>query len=460
MARIFVLQNDEAGASGIDYEGDLNAEQRAVVVAGEGPILVIAGAGTGKTRALTYRVAHLIDQGVPPGRILLLTFTNRASSEMLSRVRGLVGGRARAVWGGTFHSVGRRVLGEFAERLGYPQSFGILDREDAQSLMKQCVADVVSAPTASRFPRPGVLVNLYSRASNTARPALEIFRERYPRFAGHEREVEQVLIRYQGKKFEYGVMDFDDLLTNWRRLLNEDDQAREQLTRRFLHVLVDEYQDTNALQAEIVEIMGSGHGNVTVVGDDCQSVYSFRGAEFRNILEFPERNPGALVTRLETNFRSSPQILALANASIANNQRQFDKVLRPIRPDALMPGHVRCANEDEQSSFVAQRVLQLRDEGVELERVAVLYRAHWQSMELQIELGRRNIPFRVHSGQRFFEQRHIKDALAFLRFAANPRDQLAFQRAASLAAGIGVKTAERLFTSQPPTITRRSWTCS
>lgn len=445
MSRKFVLDNDSPVADVPDFSDALNEEQNAVVTAGDGPLLVIAGAGTGKTRALTYRVAHLIGRGIPAEQILLLTFTNRASTEMLNRVRGLVGAQAKRVWGGTFHSVGRRVLREYADRIGYPNNFGIVDREDAISLMKQCIAEHVDAPSGSRFPRAGLLVNVLSNARNTSRSASDVFAERCARFIEHADTVRDVFLAYQSKKFEFGVMDFDDLLTNWLRLLNEFDDVRAALTRRFKHVLVDEYQDTNAIQAALVDAMASGHGNVTVVGDDCQSIYSFRGAEFTNIIEFPDRYEGVAVRRLETNYRSTPQILDLANASIARNKRQFQKMLRPVRDDALLAGHVRCTEESQQSQFVAQRILQLRDEGVEMERVAVLYRAHWQSVELQVELSRRNIPFTVHSGQRFFEQRHVKDVLAFLRFSQNPRDELSFRRVAELAHGVGSKTAERIF---------------
>lgn len=471
MSRTFVLDDNDAPAIGLDLASELNEEQRAVVNAGTGPLLVIAGAGTGKTRALTYRVAQLIARGTRPDRILLLTFTNRAASEMVGRVRTLVGQGAGAVWGGTFHSVGRRVLGQHGDRLGYPSAFGILDREDSESLMKQCISEVVADPTKSRFPRARVLVNTLSSACNTGRSALDLFVGTHPKFAGFADEVGQVFVKFQGRKFEYGVMDFDDLLVNWRRLMLEHEDVRESLSSRFEHVLVDEYQDTNAIQAELVDLCASRHGNLTVVGDDCQSIYSFRGAEFRNILEFPERHAGTTVMRLETNYRSTPEVLALANASIERNVRQFPKHLRAVRAQGYLPGHVRCTTEDEQSRFVAQRILQLREEDVPLDRIAVLYRAHWQSMALQIELGRRNIPYRVHSGQRFFEQRHIKDVLSFLRFAQNPRDELAFVRLATLFPGIGHKTAAALFTAlrsrddlreglrhagQSPAVSRRS----
>ncbi|MCB9507387.1 MAG: ATP-dependent helicase [Myxococcales bacterium] len=440
----FVLDDIDIPGTGFG-DDDLNEEQRAVVEAGGGPMLVIAGAGSGKTRALTYRVARLIDRGVPASRILLLTFTNRAATEMAARVDGLVGSAARGTWHGTFHAIARRLLREFGDRLGYPPGFGILDREDSESLMKQCIGSIVEPTAGTRFPRAGVLVQVLSRAANTGRTTRDVFVDEYPRFVEHAVDVERVLVAYQGRKFECGVMDFDDLLLCWRRLLDEHADLREGLTRRFEHVLVDEYQDTNRIQAELVDLMSSGHGNLMVVGDDCQSIYSFRGADHRNIVEFPERHPGTRLFKLETNYRSSPEIVALANASIARNRSRYEKVLRAEAPAGSTPWHVRCTTEDEQAAFVAQRLLQLRDEGVVLDDIAVLYRAHWQSMQLQIELGRRGIPFRVHSGQRFFEQRHVKDALAFLRAANNPRDELAFARVVGLGEGIGARTAARMF---------------
>ncbi len=446
MARTYHLKRETPSRRyRIDYEAELNPEQLAVATAGEGPFLVIAGAGSGKTRALTYRVARLIESGIPPEQILLLTFTNRAAREMLNRVDQLVGPEASRVWGGTFHSVGRRILREHAKRIGFPHSFGIIDREDAETLVKQCIADLVEPTSGSRFPRAGILIRTLSRAHNTAQTVDAVIRASHPHFVDHIPDIERVLLAYQSRKYDYGVMDFDDLLVHWLRLLEDHEDLRESLTRRFLHVLVDEYQDTNATQAAIVDAMASGHGNMTVVGDDCQSIYSFRGADFRNIIGFPERHSDAQMCRLETNYRSTPQILALANASIAHNRKQFEKHLQPVRADGPPPALVRCRNEQEQSAFVAQRLLELRDEEVSLDQIAVLYRAHWQSMQLQIELGKRHIPFRVHSGQRFFEQRHVKDILAFLRFAENPRDELAFQRAAVLADGVGIKTAQRLY---------------
>ncbi len=445
MARRYTLQNDR-GASRyrIDYAAELNDEQLEAVTAGPGPMLVIAGAGSGKTRTLTYRVARLIESGTPADAILLLTFTNRAAREMMGRVEALLGKQARGVWGGTFHSIGRRLLRRYAERLGYPSDFTIIDREDGEGLMKQCIEQLDVDRTERRFPRPGVLVDLLSTSLNTERSVDEVLADRWPMFADDLDAITDALMRYQRLKGEYGVLDFDDLLVQWRRLLLDHEDVRFELTRRFEHVLVDEYQDTNRVQAELVDVMASGHGNLMVVGDDCQSIYSFRGADFRNILQFPDRHADCRRVMLTRNYRSTPEILGLANASIANNEEQFDKALTSERASGLLPALVYCRDDEQQAQFVAQRLLELRDEGVPLEQIAVLYRAHWQSIELQVELDRRRITYIVRSGMRFFEQRHVKDVLAFLRLALNPRDELSVHRVLGLARGIGPSTAAKL----------------
>lgn len=446
MAKTYTLRrgSGDAGRYQIDYARELNQEQHDVVMAGGGPLLVIAGAGTGKTRTLTYRVARLIESGVPADRLLLLTFTNRAAREMVRRVESLLRIDARTLWGGTFHSIGRRLLRECADRLGYPTNFGILDREDAESLTKQCIANA-EVPRGTRFPRASTILRVLEKTQRGAKTVRDVLLEDYPQFSGELARIEQVLVAYQSRKFECGVMDFDDLLHLWRRVMVENDDIRERFARRFEHVLVDEFQDTNAIQCELVDLMASGHGNLMVVGDDCQSIYSFRGAEFRNILEFPERYPACQVQRLETNYRSTPQVLALANRSIARNVRQFPKALQAVRGPGPFPAMVTCRTEGEQAAFIANRILDLAEEDVPLDRIAVLYRAHWHSMELQVELERMNIPFVIRSGVRFFEQRHIKDLLAFLRFVDNPQDELAFQRVAGLGDGIGTKSAQKLY---------------
>ncbi|HLV61054.1 MAG TPA: ATP-dependent helicase [Fredinandcohnia sp.] len=438
-------------ASLVDFERHLDAEQLAAARAPLGPVLVIAGAGSGKTRTLVFRLVHLLEQGIPPEGILLLTFTNRAAREMLDRAAELVGALPgidpRRLQGGTFHRMGHRVLRRHAERLGFPPGFGILDTEDQRDLVAACIADLGLSVGRRRFPRADWVAALLSESVNTQRTLGELLAARYDRFADLEPELVRVAHRYRERKLAMGVMDFDDLLLHWQRLLAEHAEVRAELQARYEAILVDEYQDTNRIQADIVERLAGNRRNVTVVGDDAQSIYSFRGADLTNILEFPVRFSGCAIHRLTANHRSRPQILALANASIAHNTRQFPKDLRAMREDGPLPVLVPARDAVQQAAFVAQRILELRDEGFPLREIAVLYRAHHQSMELQIELARRGIPFHVRSGVRFFEQAHIKDVLCFLRLAHNPADELAFRRAVRLFSGIGAKTADRLWTA-------------
>ncbi|HXG59239.1 MAG TPA: ATP-dependent helicase [Thermoanaerobaculia bacterium] len=425
----------------VRYEEELNPEQLEVVHAGEGPLLVIAGAGSGKTRTLTYRVSRLIEDGVDPGDILLLTFTNKAAREMLSRVEQLVAADTRRIWGGTFHAIGNRLLRRHAQAIGYRANFTILDDEDAREMMESSVSSLGIKTLEKRFPKGDVLLDIYSFLINTRTP-LEVHLEReYPHFALYRDEIVAVFRRYKERKREANAMDFDDLLLHWKLLVGEEEEAGAALRRRFRYILVDEYQDTNRLQAEIVDAMASERRNVMVVGDDAQSIYSFRGASFENILTFPLRFPDAKIFRLETNYRSTPQVLALANQSIAHNRYQFRKELRAVRGDGPLPAVVRTGDVFEQASFVAQRILELRDEGEKLSDIAVLYRSHYQSLELQMELTRRLIPYEIRSGVRFFEQAHIKDVLAYLKIVTNPRDELSWKRMLKLYPKIGEKTA-------------------
>ncbi len=429
----------------VRYEDELNPEQLQVVMHPGGPMLVLAGAGTGKTRTLVYRVCRLIEDGVPPGRILLLTFTNKAAKEMLDRVGQLVERGAGRVMGGTFHSVGHRILRRYAERLGYSPRFSILDREDAAEVMGAALAEVAPESPRQRLPRPPLLVDLYSFVINTGRELDEVLQMRAPQYLAQLDLITGVFRRYLERKREGQLMDFDDLLLNWLILLTRHPEARRELHQRFEHILVDEYQDTNRLQADIVDAMLGPARNLMVVGDDAQSIYAFRGADFSNILGFPERHPDCTVFRLETNYRSVPAILELANASILNNRNQFHKELRPVRGGEERPARVTVPTPEHQASWVADTILELREEGIPLEEMAVLYRNHNHSLDLQVELTRRNIPFRVRSGLRFFEQRHVKDVLAHLRFVDNPLDEVAFSRMAKLRDGIGDRVAARLF---------------
>jgi DNA helicase-2/ATP-dependent DNA helicase PcrA len=441
MSRRYQLKRAEPAARTLNYEGLLNDQQIAVVEAGDGPILVIAGAGSGKTRTLTWRVARLLADGVEPESILLLTFTNKAAREMLRRVQEVCRADTRRLQGGTFHHVAHQVLREHGAELGYARGYSILDREDSRDVMSAAVADCGFAVGARRFPKADVLIDLVSMAVNTQSPLADVLAVRRPQFAPLTDEVLRVARRYAERKHEMNAMDFDDLLLNWKILLAERETVRRALAGRWRHVLVDEYQDTNRLQGDVVDLIAADHRNLCVVGDDAQSIYSFRGAHFENILEFEKRYPDARRFDLTVNYRSTPQILALANASIAANVRQFEKELSSVRPDGTLPAVVPCREIAQQAAFVAQRVLELRDEGIPLPEIAVLYRAHHHSMEIQFELARRGIPFVVRSGVRFFEAAHVKDVLAHLRFARNPGDELALKRCLRLAPGVGTATA-------------------
>ena len=429
----------------VRYEEELNSEQLEVVQAGEGPLLVIAGAGSGKTRALTYRVSRLIEDGVDPTSILLLTFTNKASREMLSRVEELVTIDTRRIWGGTFHSMGNRLLRTYAEPLGYRSSFTILDDEDAKEMMEGSISSLGIKTLEKRFPKGDVLLDIYSYVINTRTPLELHLEENFPHFAIYRDEMINVFRRYKERKRSANAMDFDDLLVNWKLLLDDHPEVSEVLKRKFRYILVDEYQDTNRLQAEIVDGMAEIRRNVMVVGDDAQSIYSFRGASFENILTFPLRFTDAQIFKLEVNYRSTPQILALANQSIAMNRFQFRKELRAVRGPGPDPAVVGVDDVFEQATFVAQRILELRDEGEKLGDIAVIYRSHYQSLELQMELTRRMIPYEIRSGVRFFEQAHIKDVLSYLKIVTNPRDELAWKRVMKLYPKVGEKTAAEVW---------------
>ena len=430
----------------VRYEEELNSEQLEVVHAGEGPLLVIAGAGSGKTRALTYRVSRLIEDGVDPSEILLLTFTNKAAREMLSRVEQLVTIDTRRIWGGTFHSTGNRLLRRYAEALGYRSNFTILDDEDSKEMMESAISSLGIKTLERRFPKGDVLLDIYSFVINTREPLELHLENNFPHFALYKEEMVNVFRRYKDRKREANAMDFDDLLINWKVLLDDHPDASASLKRQFRYLMVDEYQDTNKLQAEIVDAMAEVRKNVMVVGDDAQSIYSFRGASFENILTFPLRFPDAQIFKLETNYRSTRQILQLANHSIANNRFQFRKELQAVRGDGPEPAVVGVDDVFEQASFVAQRILELRDEGEKLGDIAVLYRSHYQSLELQMELTRRLIPYEIRSGVRFFEQAHIKDVISYLKIVTNTRDELAWKRVLKLYPKIGEKTAAEVWT--------------
>ncbi|HHY86463.1 MAG TPA: UvrD-helicase domain-containing protein [Verrucomicrobia bacterium] len=446
MSREYVLQPFRPAVRlQIDYARELNEQQLAAVTAPPGPALVIAGAGSGKTRTLIYRVAYLLEQGIPPDRILLLTFTNKAAKEMMRRVSDLLGQDLPELWGGTFHSVGNRILRRHAAALGYQPDFTILDREDAKHLINACIGEADIDVKATRFPKGDVLAEIFSMALNTGRTIEQVLQEEYDSFAELSAAIGDVAKRYAARKRETNSVDFDDLLALWLKLLQTDTEACERYQRRFQFILVDEYQDTNKLQGELIDLLAARHQNVMVVGDDAQSIYAWRGAHYENILKFPERYPRAAVFRIETNYRSTPEILEVANAAIRANVHQFAKHLTAARKSGQKPALVVCHDASEQAAFVAQHVLALREEGYRLDRMAVLYRSHFHALELQLELTRRNIPFTITSGIRFFEQAHIKDVAACLKLVLNPRDELSFKRIVQLLPGIGAKGADKLW---------------
>lgn len=446
-SRRFVLPQRAPVSLEIDFEEDLNSQQLAVATCGDGPKLVIAGAGSGKTRTLTYRVAYLLQRGVPADGILLVTFTNKAAREMLGRVGQLTRLEPYRMWGGTFHSVGARLLRRHAELLGYNENFSILDEGDQRDLLRLCITDLDVSVEQRRFPSPRVLAGLFSLQINTRQPLEDLLADRYARFVDWSEIIHEIAERYVARKRAANAMDYDDLLHRWLQLLQENDDVRDRYREQFAHILVDEYQDTNIVQAEIVEAMaGEGQGaNLMVVGDDSQSIYAFRGANYDNILRFPERNPSTEVFRLETNYRSTPQILDLTNASIQHNEEKYEKTLRAERPDGMPPAMVPCNYPQQEAVFVAERILQLRDEGVDLGEIAVLYRAHAHRLSVETTLLRYDIPYEVRGGLRFFEQAHIKDVVAHLRLLDNPRDEVAFRRVLLLQPGVGNVTADRIW---------------
>ena len=446
MARQYTLHRPQPSGPRIDFAAELNPQQLEAVTASPGPALVIAGAGSGKTRTLTYRVAYLIENGIQPQHILLLTFTNKAAREMLDRVAALISSDFSGLWGGTFHSIGNRILRRHPAEAGFAPGFSIMDREDSEEMIDGVVASLGFDPKEKRFPKGEVLADVLSFQLNTGRKLEDVLIERYPHFLEFAEHFVEARKRYEARKRKANAVDFDDLLEKPLAILRGNAAIAEHYQRQFQFILVDEYQDTNHLQNDFIEILAARHHNVMVVGDDAQSIYSWRGADFRNILEFPKRHAGAKIYKIETNYRSVPEVLELANAVIAPNEHQFEKHLVAVREGGRMkPALVPLADSQQQAQFVAQRILELHEEGTGLEEMAVLYRAHFHSMELQMELTRRGVPFEITSGLRFFEQAHIKDVAAFLKWVANPHDEVAFKRMVKLLPGIGPRSADTLW---------------
>jgi DNA helicase-2/ATP-dependent DNA helicase PcrA len=406
---------------------------------------VLAGAGSGKTRTLIYRVAYLLEQGIPADNILLVTFTNKAARNMQDRIEMLLRAKPRGLWSGTFHHIGNRSLRLFAREIGYKRDFGILDKEDSIDLIKVSIKNLKIKTLEQRFPHPRVLSSIISFSVNSNKTLRETLEKQHPYFLRYHDTIKRIEEEYSRKKASSGNMDYDDLLTKWLWLLRNVERAKDRFSKQFRYILVDEYQDTNRLQSGIINELSGFHRNTLVVGDDAQAIYSFRGADVSNILSFPEEYPDTKIFKLEQNYRSSPEILELANNSISHNRKQFAKHLRALNESDSRPNLVEAQDLYAQSGFVARRILELRDEGVDLNEMAVLFRAHYQSAELEMELTKRDIPFIVRGGIRFFEQAHIKDVLAHIKISINPYDEISWIRALSIQAGIGTVYAGRVF---------------
>lgn len=423
----------------IDYKSELNDQQYEVVVNADGPSLVLAGAGSGKTRTLVYRVAYLIEKGVNPENILLVTFTNKAAREMLERVENLLGYPPRGLWGGTFHHIANIILHKYANTLGIGNNFTIIDEEDARSLLKNITKEY--GINKIYFPKPRVLKSIISYCINSQTFLKDYLENKYSRF-GPEivNAIEKINIIYKKRKLATNNLDFDDLLLYWLKLLENNKNVLKQLGAQFRYILVDEYQDTNRIQAKIMNLLASVHKNILVVGDDAQSIYSFRAAEVSNILDFPTQYKNAKIFQLSKNYRSRPEILDLATYSINKNKNQFRKNLSAHLDSAgKKPIYISLRDSQEQAMFIAQRVLELRDENIDLSHIAVLFRSAYQSLELELELNRRGIPYVMRGGLRFFEQAHIKDVVSFLKIYANPSDRLSWQRVLLMQEGVGPK---------------------
>ena len=430
-------------ARAIDYDADLNEAQRKAVMTSDGPLLIVAGAGTGKTRTLVYRVARLVEIGAKPESVLLLTFTRRAAASMLTRAAALADARCQRVSGGTFHSLGHSVLRKFAEQAGVQRNFTVLDQSDTEDVI-DLVRRQVNLTKGRHFPRKRTIAAIFSMMVNKVLPLKTVLSQEYPQFLEERRELETLFKLFEGFKRSKQMLTYDDLLVRLKEALEMSPEMREQLSDQYRYIMVDEYQDTNKLQAQIVKLMTARQDNVAVVGDEFQSIYSFRGASHKNVLEFPKLFPAAQIIKLEENYRSTQPILNVANAIMDEVKESFKKRLFSNISGGELPVVVGAHDENEQSRFVAQRIDELREEGVPLNEIAVLFRSSSHSFDLEIELGKQGIPFRKFGGIRFAESAHIKDALSFLRVVNKPSDTLSWFRMLKLIEHIGDATVYQI----------------
>ena len=438
--------NDNVGKNyHIRYEEALNSSQLDAVTCAEGPLLVIAGAGSGKTRTLTYRVAYLVEKGISPSSILLLTFTRKASQEMLRRATRLLDARCEKIAGGTFHSFANAMLRKYALQMGLDPAFGILDRTDAENLIGLLRKEMQPATKHRSFPRRKTLADIFSRAVNKGLSVEEIIDQDYPHFASHMAVINRIHHDYQLRKQDHHFLDYDDLLVFLCRLLNDYADVRNRISSTYQYIMVDEYQDTNTIQAEILYLLTDVHRNIMVVGDDSQSIYAFRGANFRNIINFPDIFPGTRIITLEENYRSIQPILDLTNIIIDRAREKFSKSLFTRKKGLTKP--VMVNNEDEyiQSRFVIDKIKELQQNGIAFNQIAVLFRASFHSFDLEIELSREGIAFVKMGGFKFVESAHIKDVLAHMRVVTNPYDRISWYRILMLIEKIGPKTAQKIY---------------
>ena len=411
---------------------------------GGGPVLVIAGAGSGKTRTLVYRMAHLIRQGVEPESILLLTFTRRAAEEMTWRAGQLTGQSCQRIMGGTFHATANMLLRRYGHHLGFGSGFTIIDRGDGEGIINLLKSSLGLAGAGKRFPSKRVIMNILSGSINKAIPIEDLIFEQYIHLSEFVEDIHTIHRHYAQFKHDHGLMDYDDLLVNWQRLLAESEEARHEICSRFQHILVDEYQDTNLIQAEIVRLLATEHDNVMVVGDDAQSIYSFRGADFYNIMRFPEQFPGTRIIKLEENYRSTQPILSLTNAIIEKAQQKFTKELFTSREGGTRPVVFGARNESSEARFIVQTIRELTAGGTDISEIAVLFRSGFHSYKLEMELTSSTVEYEKRGGLKLTESAHIKDALSFLRVLVNPWDHLSWNRILLQLDKVGPKTSQKI----------------
>jgi DNA helicase-2/ATP-dependent DNA helicase PcrA len=435
-------EGDPLAGLRIDYRSMLNDEQLTAVMTIDGPVLIIAGAGSGKTRVITYRTAYLSEKGVQPEQMVLLTFTRRAATEMLSRAEAIVGMDLRNVEGGTFHSFASKLLRKWGNYIGLERNFTVLDQGDAEDALKKVRDALALGSKEKRFPQKGTLLDIISKARNKGTTVRDVVKKDFAHFESDIDGIEQVTKGYRSFKADRHLLDFDDLLFHLRDLLDGPEGGA--VSAKFKYIMADEYQDTNGVQADIIQLLSKAHNNVCVVGDDAQCIYTWRGSSFENILDMEKRYPKVRIITLETNYRSCQPILDVANRVMTKAARSYTKVLRATKPEGEKPILVETKSTEEQAEFIAATVLSLREEGVPLHRMAVLSRAVFHLRDLELELSRRNIPYVVFGGIKFSEAAHVKDLLAVLRAGVNVRDDLSLKRILELLPRIGPSTSDKI----------------